>query len=552
MLAEKQVQGYYDLDKGQERKLVMQCRTDPAWHIKHLQGVNLVDFQEQKIVNAVRDYPRVAIKACHGVGKTFTLSRVAIALLSSFPKIKIITTAPTNRQVKNVFWSEMNTGYIHSAKPLGGRMLTTEWHIEKDRFAMGFMPQKGKGKRADGDGQGEQSSFQGFHSPRIVVIFDEATGIPEAIWDQCEGLLTGAWTRFVAIGNPTTKNCRFYKCFKSPLFKKVHISCFDSPNLEANGIFDIEDLQNELDLLAELSKDDRLLRIDSYTVVDMHLTTLKWVIERALEWGVDHPLFLGKVLGEFPEEDEHSLISLGDIESAQAREVDANDAEVHYIGVDPARQGKDDSEVCHIHGYKQIEKIKMRHRTIPEQVGTIIRYAKEIPNAKKIIILVDSTGLGAGVIDGLQEAQDEERLPDSVELVEIHFGARPFFEEALDEEDKKEIRDRFYNLKAQMFWAFRSDVKKMQILVPENTTAVSEYAKEFPMIRWKPNSKGQICIESKDDYKVRTGLGSPDAADAMVIANFGRYMDFHKNEWLDTDTSHRPMAGSLRSTEDIY
>jgi phage terminase large subunit len=127
-----------------------------------------------------------------------------------------------------------------------------------DWFAVGFTTQK----QASG-GQGQTNSgFQGVHAPGgVLVVFDEATGIPADVWKQLEGLMTQAHVKFVAIGNPTTKACEFFRCFSDPTFKKVHLSCYDSPNLIANKITSRAALVRELGRLKEMDEEEGFGRL---------------------------------------------------------------------------------------------------------------------------------------------------------------------------------------------------------------------------------------------------------------------------------------------------
>src|SRR6267378_7744912 len=247
---------------------------------------------QKKILNEIAVNDRVAISACHDVGKSWTLARVVLWYMSVFPFCKVITTAPTYNQVKNILWSEIRSAYSKSNYPLGGKMNLTEWQMrpEGDWFAIGFTPRNELSGEA---GQGSQSSFQGFHAPYVLVVFDEATGIPHNIWTMTEGMLTSGNVKFVCIGNPTSRTTEFFKCFSSPDWTKIKLSCFDSPNLIANGITNLEELKKEIDVVRALDDQEASRRMRSYQVVKNYLLSLKWVVSMGLprKWGIDHPLF---------------------------------------------------------------------------------------------------------------------------------------------------------------------------------------------------------------------------------------------------------------------
>lgn len=60
-------------------------------------------------------------------------------------------------------------------------------------------------------------AFAGLHNVgrRILLIFDEASGIIDRVWEVAEGALTDEGTEIVwcAFGNPTQPSGRFFECF---------------------------------------------------------------------------------------------------------------------------------------------------------------------------------------------------------------------------------------------------------------------------------------------------------------------------------------------------
>ena len=89
---------------------------------------------------------------------------------------------------------------------------------------------------------------------------------------------------------------------------------------------------------------------------------------------------------------------------------------------------------------------------------------------------------------------------------------------AKDDKELKTLKERFLNIKAQMYEYLADDIKNRLQLLED-----SEIQAQLPTIKMFLNSKGQMQVESKDDYKDRTGMDSPDEADALALANFGRY-----------------------------
>lgn len=489
----------------------LQSIQGPKLFFEDVLGVeSLEEYQEKKILEPIAKYPRVSIAATHSVGKTWTMARVALWFGTSFKNSKVITTAPTGRQVRKLLWGELHSAYKNSKHPLGGKLLTTELQIGPEWFIMGFSPQK----EAGGDGKEQAgSSFQGFHADYILIIFDEATGIPADIWKMAEGLLTsGIIVKFVAIANPTTRASEFFKTFSDPAWYNVYLSCFDSPNLIANGITDLHKLKRELVKLKEMGQDERLAYIEEYAKPVPHLLSCQWVMSSALKWGIDHPLFQSKALGVFPNVDENVIVQLEDVEAAIAREQVA-DSTCRYIGVDVARYGDDDTAITSLRGLKQDLKKTLSKRGVTEVSGEVINVI-ETDKAAKTIVLVDATGIGAGVYDLLAEKYARDR---TVEIIEIHFGQSPVMD--TDKKDAaEELKKRYANLKARMFDLLSHDIKHELDLIDDAT-----YLEELPTIKFTFDSKGRMIIESKDDYKKRTGNSSPDSSDSLALANLGRH-----------------------------
>lgn len=499
---------------------LLKLQRNPVGHIEKIQGVSTLTEYQKKICREIAANNQVAISACHDVGKTYIMAKIALWFGSSFPRSKIITTAPSWPQVELLLWSEIRSGWASSKMPLGGRMLTTEWKIDDDWFAVGMSPREDAD--GSGGGQGTTSGFQGFHAPYILVIFDEATGVSTKRWIQAQGMLTSANVRFVVIGNPTTKNCEFYRCFQSRVWKKIHITCFDSPNLQANGIMGMETLKAEVERVRLMSDAQAQERLRSYKVVAGSLLTLSWVIERALVWGIDHPLFVSKVLGGFPEEDDSTLISLGTVEQAQARTSFMQLGQRIGIGVDVARYGDDNSVITSMWGPNVLRPKMLMKRDTMEIAGATIQEIDRLIEIKAdpalISVGVDATGIGAGVIDSLLETQRGGQIHPAIQIHEIHFGQR--FDYIKKDREREEYDKLYANRKAKIFVELANDMKQEIVLPPEGI-----YSEELPTLMARFDSKGRHVMESKEDYRTRTGRPSPDHSDSLAIANEMRKLE---------------------------
>ena len=526
------------------REIIERVQKEPVLFIEKVLGCTTMEQYQKDICQEVADYDRVAVAACHSVGKTYLLARIVLWFLYSYKDSIVITTAPTNRQVEALLWGEIGVAVKTALYNLGGHLTNKGLKIAEKWYAMGFSPQKVAG----GDDSKEQkgSTFQGFHADYILIVFDEAVGVPPDIWTQVEGLLTsGAVVKFVCIANPTTKNCDFYDCFKLPSWRKIYLNCFDSPNLIANGFKCLDDINVEIEQLIEMDETPRLEKIKGYLKPTTHLISAQWVIEKAIEWGVDHPLFQSKVLGIFPDFDDTVLIQGKTVEHAQARTGMAKDKGARYIGIDVARYGDDtsvfteliqaekmsvldkdgkkiwtDTKVVHTRS-KKIKKRDLMHLT-----GLAVRFIMDEYEGEDVVVVVDATGLGSGVYDRLVELKTEKGesgkpiLPRKIRLVEIHYGGavsnlRKKKKKPTQKEEENEKT--YHNIKAIMFKELNDALKNDMRLRKDST-----YNAELPTIKYKFTSSGKMIIESKQDYKKRTGKPSPDASDSLAMANLAR------------------------------
>ena len=150
-----------------------------------------------------------------------------------------------------------------------------------------------------------------------------------------------------------------------------------------------------------------------------------------------------------------------------------------------------------------------------EVTGKFLEFFNQENSDLETIIVIDETGVGGGVVDNINDLVREGRL--DAQVVGIHFGAACSSADKLQEiEDKKN----YVNVKAKMFSALRDDLRDGLSLLNEDI-----YLVELPTIKYKFVNSGKVQIESKDDYKKRTGRSSPDYSDSLALANYGRHVN---------------------------
>lgn len=218
--------------------------------------------KQVEVAEAVRDHRHVAVPSSHDTGKSFIASRLAAWWLACHEpgEAFVVSSAPSFAQVRAILWREIHRA--HKRGKLPGTVNQTEWWIDGEIVAYGRKP-------ADYD----DDAFQGIHSRYVLVILDEACGIPPKLWTAAETIATNENCRILAIGNPDDPLSEFQKKTKSKLWHTIRIDGLQSPNFTDEVISDS---------LSEL------------------LLSKTWVEERREEWGEGSALWQSKVRGVFP------------------------------------------------------------------------------------------------------------------------------------------------------------------------------------------------------------------------------------------------------------
>ena len=401
------------IDPGEAQRA--RWAADPAGFVENDLGARLWEAQVE-ILEAVRDHVRVAVRSCNGSGKTYVAAHIVLWWLMAFPESMVITTAPTERQVREVLWREIRRAYRGNEELIDGKLTWTALELGDKHYAHGISTN-------------EAGRFQGYHEGNILFVVDEASRMREDIFEAIEGSMTSAGARLLLLGNPTAMGGTFYEAFhrRRDLWHTLHISAFDTPNV-ASGRIDVPGLVSP-----------------------------QWVKVTAQNWGENSPMYQVRVLGDFPSEGEDTLISLRLIEDAVSKGPtntrvvtvlrepqdtvetplispgatrlssdkstlrlsklvlspsnvggDHNNAISEpqgsvEIGVDVARFGNDRSVICVRQGERVLSLEAFGRQDTMATVGRVVavveRYAPEEVGA----VRVDVIGIGAGVVDRLRE-----------------------------------------------------------------------------------------------------------------------------------------------------
>lgn len=443
-------------------------REDPVYFLRELLGCKPWSKQIE-IIEAVRDRSKVAVRSAHGSGKDWIAARTILWFLFAHAPVRVVSTAPTDRQVAGILWKEIAVAHKNALIPLGGRLLTQELHISEDRFGLGFTT----ASKTEGEAG---SRFQGWHAPSILIVVDEASGVALEIYAEISGLLSSANAHLLLIGNPTNPTGEFADSFKDSDFQKFKISAFDTPNFTAFGITQ-EDIEND-------TWKEKITGPLPYPA----LVTPEWVADRYRKWGKESPLYQARVLAEFPTGGTDTLFPLDWLTRAQEATHVIPAPNDTILSADVARFGGDRTVVMERRGGV----LKTIGRYSKQDTMTTTGYIIEaFRKTRARVVVVDVIGVGAGCVDRLRE----QHIP----VIGFNGGSAP--------RDK----ERFLNKRAECYWRLREALEKNELCLAE---CHEDLIAQLSALKWKPDSqgKGRIQIESKDDMR-RRGIPSPDDAD---------------------------------------
>ena len=175
------------------------------------------------MLDSLVKHRRVAVKSSNGLGKGFCAAVALLWFLHSHQEAAIaLSTAPTFRQGRHVLWRQIRRLFRPKAELLGGKILDTRWEISDDCYAMGL-----SAENAD--------QFQGFHSPNMLIMVDEAEGVSDEIYEAIEAVMTAADLLLLLVGNSTTVSGAFRRAFyeERQIYHNITISALDSPDVKA-------------------------------------------------------------------------------------------------------------------------------------------------------------------------------------------------------------------------------------------------------------------------------------------------------------------------------
>ena len=155
---------------------------------------------------------REAISSGHSIGKSALIAWICIWLMATRPDCRGTVTANTNEQLEKKTWSAVKDWLAKSR--------VSHWFAinSKMMYRVGNNPKTNKPWRAtwfcspQSCAEENSESFAGQHArgSTSFYLFDEASAIPDKIWEVAEGGLTDE-PLILAVGNPTRNTGKFHE-----------------------------------------------------------------------------------------------------------------------------------------------------------------------------------------------------------------------------------------------------------------------------------------------------------------------------------------------------
>lgn len=429
----------------------------------------------REAIAAVGPGQKVAWKTATGIGKTEFGAGLTLWWTECFDENLVLTTGSSWASLKNILWPRVH-------KFIG------KYNLFDPRLASSLKIQLGaEYGRAIAGSPREPEKIAGTHARYLFQVVEEASGITREVADAIDGNDTGEFGAQLWLGNPLRAKGEFYdRCHKDKTFKVFEISALDHPNvIEGREIIPGAVSRKKVHERAE----KLATQCDPHTSGAVHLF---WLGDEG--WYLPSGRFNSRVLGKEPSQEDDSLISDAMMDDAIARPAPKDDGQIPIgTGCDIARFGSDNTVIVDVcdRGVLSIEKLHGKRTT--DTAGRLTARYRE----RKRSIATDDAGVGGGVTDTL--------VDNGIPVLPVDFGS------AADGPDNQK---RYANLKAQIYWEFKEEVENNpDFHLPDD----EDLRDEATTIRYGHDRHGRVQIESKDEYRKRTGK-SPDTLEAVLIA----------------------------------
>ena len=429
-------------------EFVLRYRDDPVLFVKEVLGATPYDYQAEFLDALASGERKMSVRSGHGTGKSTTSSWAMLwYVLLRFPN-KVVVTAPTSGQLFDALFAELKR-WINELPPQLQVLLT----VKSDRVELSAAPAEAfisaRTSRAE-----TPEALAGVHSENVLLVVDEASGVPEKVFEAAAGSMSGHSATTVLLSNPTRSSGTFFESQTrlADTWWTRRWSCVESP-----------------------------------------LVSEEFVDEMRARYGEDSNAFRIRVLGEFPMADDDTIIPFHLADSAIKRDIEIPEDTKPIWGLDVARFGADKTALCKRYGNVVTEITSWQGLDLMQTVGRVMaEYEGLAPSMRPSEILVDSIGVGGGVVDRLRELGAPVRG--------INVGEAPAMGKT------------YMNLRAELWFKTKGWLEDRSCKLPNDDQLLAE----LTSIRYGFTPGGKMKAESKDDMRKR-GLKSPDLADALCL-----------------------------------
>jgi hypothetical protein len=340
--------------------IVETYRDRPIAFVEDLLLRNYPDFKiekwQKRFLKAVaRGERRISVRAGHGVGKSAACSWALIwFMFTRFPQ-KSVLTAPTQSQLFDALFSEVKRWINELPK-----FMRDQVEVTTDRVALKVAPESSFMSARTSSSE-RPEALAGVHSDHVLLVCDEASAIPEPVFEAASGSMSSFQATTILISNPTRNTGLFFKTHHelASSWFRLHVSCIGSA-----------------------------------------LVSPDFIKQTAETYGEKSKAYNVRVLGEFALAEDDVLIPAELVDAAMVRDVVLDTTEPLVYGVDVARFGDDRTVLLKRQGNVVIEYKVMHGFDLMQTCGWVMNEARTDKPAE---IMVDSIGLGAGVADRLRE-----------------------------------------------------------------------------------------------------------------------------------------------------
>jgi hypothetical protein len=460
------------LTPQQMAALFFTMKFDPVWYFRNILKITPT-HQQEAVLAEIRTWAlwnrgkpphertplRVAIKSGHGTGKTTFLAGTAHWWITTRDNSLTVCTAPKKDQLSDVLWREF--------RKLNG-MAVPPWCDKVEILGDEIRHKENPGvwKMLARTARRESpEALQGFHDPQMLIICDEASGIPEEIFEVGEGALSTPGSLILMCANPTRAEGTFYRAFNQDR-EMYRTYTFNRAELDPT----------------------------IYPFLDPGYPT-----RMAAKYGITSNVYRVRVLGEFPTSDPDVLIPIHIVEAAVGRDIQPMPEDELVYGIDVARYGDDEFVLFKRQGNRFFG-LKTWRNTDPMRV--VLDIHMEAQRDKPSDMFVDSIGVGGPIADRLRQ------LGWTVTDVNVA--------------ERASSKDEFGSLKDELYWNMKELFEEGKVSIdedcvidpldPNDRVVVNQLAG----IKYEYNKKNQFEVWSKERYK-RENRGSPDRAEAMLM-----------------------------------